>query len=388
MKWGMIMVYEIVNNFPDKIIYEEEGPFISLYQGTNRQSLNNKEDLIKFSNLTKEIENSLEEKYPQIEVSSLMKPFKDIVGDRRFWNQLLDGLAILANPNQCVVYKLERPVEELALVGDSFHIKPLLRKFQSSDRYHVLGINRNNFTLYEGNRYGFSEIRLDKDIPRTSKEVLGEDYTDSHLSHGSYGGAGGTPMFHGHGSRKDEIDKDIERYFRYVDRFVLENYSNPTSIPLILAALDEHHGLFKNISSNHHLLEDGIRKDYKTLSIDEIREEAWKVVEPIYLEKTKDLVEEYKQERAKSLASDNIEEVSRSAVENRVDKILIDSDKIIPGKINKNTGEIIKEDKKGLERADILDDIAEIVFKYKGEVVVLPGERMPSNTGLAAIYRY
>ncbi len=37
---------------------------------------------------------------------------------------------------------------------------------------------------------------------------------------------------------------------------------------------------------------------------------------------------------------------------------------------------------------DVLDDLAEMVFKSKGEVVVLPKERMPSATGAAAIYRY
>ena len=37
---------------------------------------------------------------------------------------------------------------------------------------------------------------------------------------------------------------------------------------------------------------------------------------------------------------------------------------------------------------DLLDDLVEMVFNSKGHVVLLPKERMPSTTGVAAIYRY
>ena len=37
---------------------------------------------------------------------------------------------------------------------------------------------------------------------------------------------------------------------------------------------------------------------------------------------------------------------------------------------------------------DVLDDLAELVLRTKGDVVVVPTERMPSTTGAVAIYRY
>lgn len=382
------MVYEIVNEFPNKILDMEEGPFISLYQPTHRHRPENKQDLIRFKNLIQEIEDSLKQKYPKQEIGSLMEPFYVLSEDRIFWNHTLDGLAVLSAGGRSIVYNLHRPVNELAVVADSFHIKPLIRVFQSADRYHVLGINRKNFTLYEGNRYGFEEIEIGADIPRTMEEVLGEEYSEPYLSQGFYGGAGGTPMFHGHGGRRDEINKDTERYFRYVDKFILENYSNPMGIPLILAALDEHHGLFRSITGNPYLNEKGIRKDYETLSSSQIREDAWEVIEPFYLEKTRELVDRYNLERSKFLASDDLAQVARAALENRIDTIMIEADRIIPGRINKETGELERGQLDNPELDDLLDDIAEMVFKNKGEVVVLPKERIPSETGIAAIYRF
>jgi hypothetical protein len=37
---------------------------------------------------------------------------------------------------------------------------------------------------------------------------------------------------------------------------------------------------------------------------------------------------------------------------------------------------------------DLLDDLGEHTVKTGGEVVIVPAERMPTDTGIAAIYRF
>lgn len=382
------MIYEIAYNFPNDIIYESDGPFISLYQPTFRYRPDNKQDIIRFKNLVQSIYNSLLQKYDKKEVNKLLEPFYVIGEDRLFWNNSKDGLGILSNKNKTVVYKLSRPVEELAIVSDSFHIKPLLRTFQSASRYHLLGIGKTNFVIYEGDRYGFNKVELDNNIPKTIEEVLGDQYTRPYLNPGSYGGAGDTPMFHGHGSRKDEVEKDTEKYFRYIDKLMLDKFSNVEKIPLILVALSEHQGLFRSISNNPYLLSDGITKDYEILTVEDAKKDAWTIIQPYYLNKTKKIIERFKLERSKFLGSDDLTEVVRAAFENRIDTLLVEADRILPGKINKDTGELIKGNAENPDFDDILDDLAEMVFKTSGNVLVLPKERMPSTTGIAAIYKF
>ena len=123
----------------------------------------------------------------------------------------------------------------MAVVADSFHIKPLLRILQSADRYQVLSVNRREIKFFEGNRDNLHEIELESGIPRTITEALGEERTEPHHSVGSFG------MRHGHGSRADEIDVDEQRFFRVVDRAILEYDSRPSGMPLILAALRHAH---------------------------------------------------------------------------------------------------------------------------------------------------
>ena len=382
------MTYEIVKEFPNDIIFEKVDPCISLYQPTHRYSPENKQDPIVFKNLIREIENSLKQKYQKNDLNSAMKPFYQIEEEKGFWNNTLDGLAIFANPNKCIVYKLHRPVQELIVVADSFHIKPLVRVFQSVDKYHLLGLSTNDFTLYEGNRDGFEEIEVDPEAHRTMEEVLGKQHTDSFLTHGSYGDTGGPAMYHGHGGKKDEIEKDIEKFFRYVDRFVLENYSKPSKLPLILVSLKEHHNIFKKISHNSYLMEEGIKGSYNSFEMEHLTEKAWEIIEPIYLEKTQNLVNSFENAKANSSGSNDLVQITSTAFENRVETILIESDKIIPGKIDYNTGKIELWNIKDPDFDDVLDDLAELVLKKRGEVVVLPKERMPSDKGVAAIYRY
>ncbi len=380
------MTYEIVNDFPNEFFYEKEGPFVSIYQPTHRHLPDKKKDPILFKNLIQEIESSLKQKFPKKEIySTIMQFLYKINNDKGFWSKTLDGMAVLANPKRCIVYKLSRPVKELALAADSPHIKPLIRIFQSADKYQLLGLSRSEFTLYEGNRYGFKEIEMDPETPKTIKEVLGEQYTDSHLNHGTFGGA---VVFHGHGGKKDEIDKDTERFFRYVDKFVLDNYSKISKLPLILVSLAEYHKIFKEISRNPYLMEEGIKESFDSIDTGKLKEKAWKIIEPVYLERTKDLVDSFQQAKANFLGSDDLADVARAAFENRVKTVLIEADKIIPGKIQEDTGRMELGDKKNPDYNDVLDDIAELVFKNKGEVVVLPAERMPGDSGVAAVFRY
>lgn len=364
------MLYEIAHRFPKDMIFKEEGPLISLYQPTHRSFPDNKQDQIVFKNLLRVIENSLEQLPNFDSIDAIMKPFHELKEDKNFWNHTSDGIAVFASIDKCIVYNLYHPVKELAVVANSFHITPLIKAFQSTENYHILGLSRENFTLYKGNRYGFEEIVIDQDAPRTMKEVLGEQLTHPYLSHASYGGAGGPAMYHGHGDVKDEINIDTEKYFRYVDSFVLENYSKASKLPLILVSLTEHHSEFKKISNNPYLLEEGISKSIESMDLNEIQTKAREIIEAINMVKIQNRAESYVKAEAQSLGSSDLEQVAKAAYESRVETILIEEDKIVPGVDN------------------LLDDLAEMVLSSGGDVYVLTKDMMPSTTGIAATYRY
>lgn len=384
------MKYEIVKEFPNDIIFEREGQCISIYQPTHRHLPDNQQDPVRFKQLLTIVEEALLEQTSRTEMEKILKPLYDLQKDHDFWNHTKDGIAIFLNKNRCVIYNLNRTLKEIAVVSDSFHIKPLIRVFQSADSYYVLGINMKRFNLFIGNRYGLEEVVMDENTPVTIEDVLkdlGDAYEGPYLSHGSYGGPSGNAMFHGQGGKKEEVLKYTEKYFKYIDRFVINNYTKPTDFPLVLVGLDENQGLFRKLTHNENLLEKGIKIDYETLSIEELTKKSWEIMQEYYLNKTDVLLNKYKNSLGTGLSSDNLDEIAKSAVAGRIDTILIESDKVIPGTINLENGDInIIEDKKGVN--DILNTIAEIVFANNGEVVLLPKEKMPTEKSLAAMYRF
>jgi hypothetical protein len=373
------------------LISDVEPPCLSLYQPTHRHHPDNLQDPIRFRNLVKRLEGSLRQLYPAREARPLLEPFHALADDPAFWNHALDGLAVFGSPDGFHVFTLQRPVPELAVVAGTFHAKPLVRILQSADRFQVLGLNRRSARLYEGNRDALDEIDTDDGVPRTIEDALGSELTEPHLTVGSYGtGASHSSpgMHHGHGSRKDEIDVDTERFFRAVDKAVLERHSRPSGLPLILAALPEHHAAFRGVSKNPFLLDAAIPFDPASIDGERLRAEAWKVVEPHYLARLARLVEEFGAARARGQGSADLSDIARAAAAGRVAALLIEADRHEAGHIDPSTGAIEPADLEHPEVDDLFDDVAELTLNRGGDVVVVPRERMPVDSGVAATYRF
>jgi hypothetical protein len=383
-----MMTYELVKAFPDQILFKQEGPFISLYLPTHRHEPENKQDPIVYKHLLKTVESSLAQKYSPKEIEVSMSPLRHIEEDIDLWNNTLDGLAVLSCPKRTVIYLLHDTVEALAIVADRFQTKQLIKAFQSIDQYQLLGLSSDSFALYHGNQNGIEQIHLAPGTPSTMEEVLGNQLTDSYLTQGSYNGTGRSAMYHGHGGAKPEIDKDTEKFFRYVDRFVEEQYSKPSKLPLILVALKEHHPTFAAVSNNHCLLKEGIKGEYMSLSLAQLREKTWEIIEPIYLAKIQENMLRFEQAKAGNTASDSLAVVSKAIFENRVETLFVDAERTIPGKVSPETGEILERSLDNPDIGDVLDTLAQLALQSKSEVIMLPSAAMPGTAGIAAIFRY
>ena len=126
----------------------------------------------------------------------------------------------------------------------------------------------------------------------------------------------------------------------------------------------------------------------KSVQIDELKKLAWEIIEPEYFKRLDTLGERFQQAKANGIGSDTLEEVARAAAEGRVDTILLESDRVIPGRVDNVSGEITTGDLEESKVDDLLDDIGELVTNNGGKVVVFPVDRMPTFTGVAAIFRY
>src|SRR5207253_140763 len=56
----------------------------------------------------------------------LLRPAWELLDDAPFWQNVNEGLAVFLSPEQSHQYRLPVPFEEQVIVGNRFHIKPLL----------------------------------------------------------------------------------------------------------------------------------------------------------------------------------------------------------------------------------------------------------------------
>jgi hypothetical protein len=195
-------------------------------------------------------------------------------------------------------------------------------------------------------------------------------------------------MHHGQGSKKDEVYGDAERFFRAVDRAVLEHHSRPSGLPLVLAALPEHHHLFHQVSHNPFLLANGLMGDPQGLDHDTLLQRAWDVVAVQEQAQQATWSETYAAAAAKGLGSESLALVAHAAVAGRVATLLIEAERQVAGRIDPSTGRIDPCELGNPRADDVLDDLGSLVEKMGGEVHVLPADRMPCLTGVAASFRH
>jgi hypothetical protein len=367
---------------------QEATACVSIYMPTHRRHPENQQDPIRFKNLAKSALEQVgrSEIFTPEAISLIESELANLAEDRAFWNHRTDGLAWFYREGKCQTFDLQQPADDLVVVADSLHIKPLIRATQSADRYHVLALTRNSAKLYTGTKDRLDEVHV-AEVPGTIEEALGEELTEPHLSAASYGGSGQT-MFHGHGSKDDEVDKDRDRFFRVISATIEKHWSNPSLLPLVLVALAEHHAHFRRFSQDRFLLEEGVPKDPASMKPDELRASVWEVIRQRFDRQVDEYVSRLGKAQADHKGSAIISDVAREAANGRVELLLLEEDAKVPGTVNWDTGEITENTLSDPRVDDVLDDLAEMVISRGGRVRILHAGSLQTASKVGAIYRY
>ncbi|MFU8793739.1 MAG: hypothetical protein ACNA7K_06925, partial [Acholeplasmataceae bacterium] len=172
------MTYTITHAFPHEMLKNPKGLSLSIYMPTHRVIFDHKKDVLVFKNLAKEAILSIEKSDDANDFSELIYLLKSMEHDTNFWHHAKDGLAIFANHEDMIIYRLESDVKPVAIVSNSFHIKPLVAYFQSVETFLVLALEANAFSLYIGDHHEMNPLKLDDDVKTTLSEILGNEYTD------------------------------------------------------------------------------------------------------------------------------------------------------------------------------------------------------------------
>ena len=363
-------------------------PCVSIYLPTHRHHPGTAEDPIRFKNLLKTVEAELA-KVDGLDVEAMLAEYHQLLTNTDFWNHQLDTLALFKGDGVNLRLRIPRPLNETVEVADSFHVKPLIRLMQSAGRFQVLCLAQKTVDLYEGDRDSLNRMPLHPDVPKTLTGALGAEYDDVQFTMTSHGGLSGAgAMHHGQHERSDERDIDLERYFRAVDKAVWEHHSRRSGLPLYLVTLGEYQDMFHKVSHNTNLQPERINIHPERLDVERLRKELEPVVLAQYHAETDEVAEAFGTAKAQGKGSDDLTDVAVAAMDGRVLMLLVDADMKVGGRVSRKNRNVERMDHADPSVDDVLDDIAELVLGTDGRVLVLPHDKMPSKTGIAAAYRY
>jgi hypothetical protein len=319
----------------------------------------------------------------------ILTPLEGLIGDQEFWRQQADGLALFATRDFGRLYRLPVRLPDMVIVGPTFHTRPLIEYLQAPERYWVLSVTQNEVRMWEGTVSEIAPVDLTT-VPASLQEALGTVVVKDRLNLRSPRGSGSAPVFHGHGAGKDDTKQELEKFFRAVDSGVRELLADEIG-PIILAAVDYYHPIYHGISKLENLVDEGIVGSISGWDEGRIHAAAWPIARKSVEGKLDVALDLWESSYGRGKAESDLATTARLAVAGRIRLLLTEKGRTVWGRIDRSSGavEIIREggsDPHGTA-VDLLDELAEMTIQHGGRALELPPEKMPTDTGLAAVLR-
>ncbi len=364
------------------------GPAVSIYMPTHRKGPDVAAQPLRLRAALQQVKGLLADDGIQ-KPDSLIAPFEDLVGDEEFWRYQADGLAMFASDGMTRMYRLPAVLPDMVVVGPTFHTRPLVEFLQAPERFWILALSQNEVRLWEGTVSGLTPVNLES-VPTNLREALGFQIEKDRLSMHSSGGHGNKPMFHGHGAGKDDTKSELEQFFRTVDAGVQTLLADEIG-PIILAAVDYYHPIYRSISKLENLAPDGIVGSVNDWDPARLHDAAWPIAQAGVDRKIDKALKLWENSYGRGKVESDLAAVARLSVAGRIRLLLTEKERTIWGLFDPATGsvEVIQEGgaDPGGSAVDLVDEIAEISLQHGGRALALSRERMPTDTGLAAVLR-
>ena len=371
---------------------ERPGPCVSLYQPADPPGREALEGPIRYKNLLDDAEDRLVSSgVKRADAHDILQQARALHGNAEFYRTPGQGLALFAAPGFFRYFRLPLDFVELVVVGNRFHIKPLLPLLTGDGRFYVLALSQRSVRLLEGDRHEVRETPLGDDVPTSladwmkyTEEVESIQFhtrTDNPISTDGRGG-----IFYGSGSAAERDNKDeILEWFKQLEDAVEDNIREDRA-PLVLAGVEYLLPLYRQASGYKRILDEVIKGNQEGTPDADLHKRAWELVEPHFGDEERSAREAYAIQAGRGTTMSRIGEVLRAASDGRVNTLFVRRGAQRWGKfdLDKRKAEDHSPAQPGDQ--DLLDLAATETLLMGGTVFVV--DVVPGNGDLAAVVRY
>jgi hypothetical protein len=370
---------------------------VSIYLPTHRTGQQVRQDPIRLKNLLSEADERLRRRGREPEaIDRMLEPARQLLNRKSFWLHQEEGLALFLSPRAMREYRCPLTFGELCIVGERYHLKPLLPLLIRDIEFRILALSLNKVRLFVASRHAIEEVALGE-IPGRLTEALGSE-TDEHSLQYHTGApyqsaAPASALYHGQGGGEDDRTDEALRFLRAVDHGLARRFGD-RGVPLVLAGTRENVSRFRRVSDYPRLVAGEVAGNHDESEPHRLLEQAWPLIAPGLQSARQAAEDRWRQLQGTGKTSYDPQEIVREARNGRVDTLFVACDRQVWQRQAASGGEVApggEEDAGGdVHRGDqdLLELVARECLAQGATVYALPSDELPDDRPAAAIYRY
>lgn len=364
---------------------------ISFYMATNSTSVeaNRQKDFITFKNKLQQLSALLKDKkVDQTEMERLLKPGYDLLRNEEFWSNLSQGLAVFIANGFFKYIRLPISPKEEMLINSTFYLTPLIPVMTSKDYFYVLVLSKKQAKLYRADAFGMQYVPV-QGMPKGIDDVVHfEQKGDKELIRTDTAGAGAGAAYHGMGTGRPEPKANIAMYFDEVDETLWKEALNKENVPLLLAGVEYLIPIYKQVAKYKPIWDDAITGSHEHEDIPSLYQQAREKMEPYFQERVTRALNVFGNQSATELTSSILEDVIPAAHYGRISQLFAAKGEHVWGRFDEMSNQLTIHATQEEEDECMVDKAVIKTLMNGGEVFILPADKVPGGSKLAAIMRY
>ncbi len=374
-----------------KPLLSSTGPCLSVYMPLSNASTaginpNGKQNELRW----RECLRLAEERAPQFgnqgaELLNSVKNWADIAPET---DAKAKSIAVFRCGDQTHVALLDEQVQERAVMGPHFYIRPLLASLLREKNFYLLGLSRKNTRLLRCTNTSAEEVPFPADVKNDFELWMNQVKPDHNaVNNGSVSaGSGGRTALAPKGSDDETKDELLLHFFKQIDHGVAQ-VLHGKSEPLVLCAVEYELVSYREVNSYPHLAKESVTGAPNGLKSGEMHTRAFEALERCYETKVDDTLAEWNH-KVGGGASSRLKDVITASHDGRVLTLLVSDSLEQTGVFDEETRTVKGKETGTVDDQDLVNDAVVQTILHAGKVLLVPHRKMPNGAPLAAIFRY
>ena len=267
------------------------------------------------------VQKQLAERHTHAEtVGGLLAPIKQLGPDAETAHAWANSLVAFRSPGAFQHHWMRERLNDVAVVGERFEIRPLLAAMAREQRFHLLAIGRHHVRLFRSTPHSAEEVRIEGIAPQNMREFRHTRQPDHLLENRMAAGPSVGSMqgvVFGVGSEGGKEQDRFRHFLKAVERGVTKLLRRDAE-PLILAGLEYDVAIYRQLNTYPHLLEQAIDGSPDGQTPQQLHERAWEIVSQCPSESLKKALEDYRKQSGAGLVLGDAVAIGKAAAEGRV----------------------------------------------------------------------